>query len=575
MEIKEKTALITLSLNVLLTILKFLLFLISGSLAVLAEAWHSLTDIVTSFLVYIAVHQDNASKEQEETVQDSALKKESVKLEQVAALGVGGFLLVVAVFLMGKFFGSTPQPVKNPLIAGVIFLAFALGSYLVYRFESSVGRQESSVGLMSDGMHARTDMIASLLTGFSLILYYLGLDIDKWIAGIIALFVLAYAVETIVNVTLSIIHKKRDTLFQYKFYHILGRVLSPSGLVSLGRFLDQVLHVRLFSSKLVRKSPIILLCLAVLIMLGFWLNTCTFTVAPSEQAFIERFGKPLNPTEPLEPGLHFKAPWPIDRAVKEETRAIRRMNIGNMTEPNTFALLWTQKHGTEIPFLSGDNNYFYPYLVLHYRIKNLYDYLYRNENPEPFMEGVAHQIVYKLFAQKTFFDIACIYRKQLVDDFMSELQSVLDHESTRVGIEIVDIAIKDIHPPIMIADSYEVVIASIQEKERMINEALGYRNQNLPETRGEAVRMRKEAEAYAQEVPTRAGGDAGQFLSRIPETEAVRKITQERLWLSAMESALKNRSKIVIDPAVGQPELWLDMKGLFKTPSLEFDQGQY
>jgi len=265
----------------------------------------------------------------------------------------------------------------------------------------------------------------------------------------------------------------------------------------------------------------------------------------------------------------------MDRAVKAETRAVRRMNIGNTTEPNTFALLWTQKHGTEIPFLSGDNTYFYPYLVLHYRIKNLYDFLYRNEDPERFLEGVAHQIVYRLFAEKPFFEIACIYRKQLVADFTAKLQQVLDQEGTRVGIEIVNVALKDIHPPIMIADSYEIVIASIQEKERMINEAVGYRNQNLPETRGEAVRMRKEAEAYAQELPLRARGDASQFISRIPKTEKVREITQERLWLSAMENALNGRSKIVIDPAAGQPELWLDMKELFRKPSLEFDTGQF
>jgi len=281
MEIKEKTALITLSLNVLLTFFKFILFLFSGSLAVLAEAWHSFSDIGTSFMVYIAIRQGNSSKADQDDAPAAHQKKKRVSFEQIVALGIGGLLLVVAVFLMGKFLGSASTSVKNPLIAGVLFLVFALGSYLVYRFESGVGHQEKSVGLMSDGMHARTDMIASLLTGFSLILYFLGLNIDKWVAGLIALFVLAYAVETIVNVTLSILHKKRDSLFQYKFYHIIGRILSPSTFTSLGRFLDQALHIRLFSRTVVRKAPIYLFNLVVLFLFLYWLSTCTVTVAPS------------------------------------------------------------------------------------------------------------------------------------------------------------------------------------------------------------------------------------------------------------------------------------------------------
>jgi membrane protease subunit HflK len=574
MEIKEKTALITLTMNVLLTVFKFGLFLLSGSLAVLAEAWHSFSDIATSFMVYFAIRQGNRKPGGEEA-EIPVVKKSKINLEQVVALCIGLFLLVVAVLLIGKFLTGRAEPVNQPLLSGGIFLVFALGSYLVYRFESSVGLQEKSVGLISDGMHARTDMIASLVTGFSLILYYMGLDIDKWVAGIIALFVLSFAIETIVNVSLSIMSRESEKLFRYKIYNILGQVLSPSAFAAAGRFLDSTLHIKFFSRSMVRKAPVVILDIAVVLTLCYWVSTCKFTVGPSEQAIVERFGEPVNPEEPLGPGLHFKAPWPMDRAVMVETEAIRRMNIGNITDPNTFALIWRQRHGTEIPFISGDNNYFYPYLVLHYRIKNLYDFLYRHENPEQFLEDLSHELVYKLFAVKPFFEIACTYRTDLVKDLYGRLQAVLDDAATRVGIEIVNISIKDIHPPIMIADSYELVIAEIQEKERTINEALGYRNQNLPETRGESAKMRKEAEAYAIELPLWAEGDAKMFLSRIPENDVIRQITQRRLWLSAMETALKGRSKVVVDPLAGQPEIWLNMNEMFKKPTFEFEKAQF
>jgi membrane protease subunit HflK len=564
MDIKEKTALITLSLNVLLTFFKFLLFLFSGSLAVLAEAWHSFTDIATSFMVYLAVRKDRKNE---------GGGKSRVTGEQVVSILIGLILLIVAILLIGKFLSAGITPVMNPLVTGLIFIAFSLGNYLVYRFETSVGNQEKSVGLLSDGMHARTDMIASLVTGFSLILYHLGLDIDRWVAGIIALFVLSFAIETIVNVALAIARREKKAVFRYKAYTIVAKALSSQGLASAGRFLDRVLHIHLFSRKFVRKAPACLLGLGAAAVFVWWLTTCWFTVNPDEEAFVERFGKPTYPGAPLGPGLHFKAPWPIDRAVNFSTQSIERLLVGNQTEPSTFALLWTQRHGTEIPFISGDNAYFYPYLVVHYRVKSLYDYLYRHQDPVDLMSGLAHQMAGKVFATKSFYEIALDYREAMILRFKRDLQDALD--GLDVGIEVVAIAMQDIHPPIMVSDAYEMVIASIQEKERMINEALGYRNQNLPETRGEAVRMLKDADGYALEMPLRSYGDARYFTSRIPGDPAIREVTRKRLWLMTMMEALKGRGKVIVDPGVGRPELWLNMKETLQGQGFEFEKAEF
>ncbi|MFH1998168.1 MAG: SPFH domain-containing protein [Planctomycetota bacterium] len=581
MDIKEKTALTTLGLNTLLTILKFVLFIFSGSLAVLAEAWHSFSDIATSFMVFVAIHQGSKAKpgphetqnrdaeEGASTEASAQPRKPRVSFEQIVALGIGLSLLVIAVMLMAKTFSSTGLPVKNPLLAGLIFIGFSLGSYLVYRFESNVGRQENSVGLISDGMHARTDMAGSLITGFSLILYHLGWNIDRWVAGIIALLVLSFAIETIVNVILGMMRHDEEGAFRLRIHSIIGRLLSPARIVALGRYVDENLHIRFFGRSLVRKAPVYLFNLFLLALIAYWTSTSVFTVQPSEHAYVERFGRPVNKAEPLGPGLYFKAPWPMDQVRKEDTESIRRMNIGNTSEPSTFALLWTQKHGSEIPFLSGDNNYFYPYLILHYKITDLYDFTYRHTDPETLLENFAHQFAGKIFATKSFYEIVLDYREQMVLDLKDRLQAEVNQD--RLGIEIVSISVKDVHPPIMIADSFEMVIASYQEKERMINEALGYRNQNIPETRGSAIRMRKEAESYALELPLRGEGDASQFLSRIPENEDIKSITQRRLWLSTMQEALTKRNKVIVDPKVGQPELWFNGREMFGSQGTKLD----
>ena len=86
MSVKTKAALTTLSLNVLLTALKFLLFFFSGSLAVLAEAWHSFSDIATSFLVLLAVHREEKGGAEKAAPAggEQAPDKGKISLEQAA-----------------------------------------------------------------------------------------------------------------------------------------------------------------------------------------------------------------------------------------------------------------------------------------------------------------------------------------------------------------------------------------------------------------------------------------------------------------------------------------------------------
>ncbi len=51
-----------------------------------------------------------------------------------------------------------------------------------------------------------------------------------------------------------------------------------------------------------------------------WLSTALFTVDQSEQAIVTRFGRPLDGVRG--PGLHAKAPWPIDTVVRIDARLL-------------------------------------------------------------------------------------------------------------------------------------------------------------------------------------------------------------------------------------------------------------
>ncbi len=558
-----KTAAIVVGMNIFLTGFKFIVYVFSDSLAVLAEAWHSFTDIATSGMVFFALEFTNRRNRKFSESGERETPPTVGKPEMIVSICIGVLLLTVACFLFKKLMGSELIPVRNPLASGIIFLVFAILSYFVGTFETRVGKREASLGLISDGMHAKADMIASLLTGFSLIVYSMGLNIDKWIAGIIAVFILALALEIFANVYRVHRDKNGDLLYTYRFFNSVPYVFSIKNMKQIPRQFHTFLANRLGDGKkttLLHRSVL----LAPLIgMALFYGSTACYTVAANETAIVERFGRPVSKETPVPPGFHLKLPWPFDKVIKVPSSTIHELNIGNISTTDNRGFIWTLKHGTEEAFLTGDNNFFYPYIILHYLIRDPFKYLYKNSDPEKLLSEIGHRIAVILFARESFYDIATTDRELLQKEMTRGIQECLDkHQS---GIQLVNVNFKDIHPPISIARSFENVIAGFQEKQELINKAIGYANGVIPDSRGKGE---KNIQAAAGDTVFRirvAEGEAKRFNLRLPATDSEKEITMTRIYCETMKETLKHLTKIIVDPQVGTPEIWMN----FENPYFE------
>ncbi|MGA1794953.1 MAG: FtsH protease activity modulator HflK [bacterium] len=545
MNTKEKTALISTGLNLGLTAAKFLLFFLTGSMAILAEAWHSFSDIGTSVLVYLAVRFQKQ--------EDTGSSKPTI--EHIISLGIGILLFIVAVSLFYKVIASSGVLLKGTVLSGVFFLFFSVGSYFVYAFETSVGKEEKSAALISDGLHSKADMAAAFLTGISLIMYRLGINIDRQIAALITLFILSFAIESVIQFLNPQIRKDPRLLGQYHFFQWIARIMNPESIHKVIHGADRFLGRPLGRNPRIKQAITRYYWLLFIIPLLWYCSTCIVTIGPMEEGIRVVFGKAVDQGVSLKPGLHLKYPWPVEKIVTERTKEIRRIPIGNITSGQSFALLWTQEHGTGEPFLSGDNNYFHPYLILHYRIKDLSDYIFLNKDPEAVLDHITHQVMTRLFATNTFYDIATRLRSGLVTTIREDVQKRMDDMD--MGIELLSVNMKDTHPPISVADAFEEVIAAYQEKQQIINQAYGYRNQKLPEARGGAARRMSNAEAYSSRKELQAVGDASRFLSRLKTWEGHREINRSNLYLKEMQQALKTKRLIIVDPTAGNPRMWM------------------
>lgn len=254
-------------------------------------------------------------------------------------------------------------------------------------------------------------------------------------------------------------------------------------------------------------------------------------------AVLTRFGKVVNGS--VQPGLHYKLPWPIDSVVLLPVRQVRTLVI------NDFGSRYRLKEGgasydfykkTNLdPYcITGDNNIVAITLDLEYTIDNPVNYLYGTRNPESLVERTAAGLIIHHLASLKIDDVLTVGKKQIEFELQQTLINTLEPFDT--GIRISFLEIKEVTPPKKVQEAFDRVINAEVEKKQALNEAQGYFNRIVPEARTAANRMIREAEAYKREKILRAEGEASQFLSRYEAYRGNTEAHRKKMYLEFMSS---------------------------------------
>jgi membrane protease subunit HflK len=562
MNVKTKTAGIAVLLNSAFTLLKFIIYPLTGSLAVLADAWHSLSDIATSLLLFYSFVQNKPSSSQAPSTEGKAATHAAN--EVVFSFLIGIVLLAAAGLIYHKGSLFLPYGLIHTVPAGIFFIFFAFCSYALSRFETRIGQAEYSIGLLADAAHSKADMLAALLTGLSLILHAVGLNLDRLVAYIIATLILCTGIETLINTTFAILQKDSSLVRRHKLQHWLLLSLQPSTWSALSKRLSSRSDAGRFIGLILKQSIQWTACIAAFLLLTPLITSSYYLLEPSQEAIVKRLGVPRQTAKPVGPGLHFKLPRPIDQVIIVDTRSLHTVRVGPVTPAAAGPLLWTRQHGAEEPFLSADNSFFYPYASVNYTITNLHAYLFNQQAPEVLLQQAASQIMTRESLGCTFYELATRQRAALETRIAEQLQARLD--GLNCGIQVCDVFLRDVHPPIPIAPAFENVIAAFQEKQQMINEAYGYQNDSIPEARGDAERQVTEAHAYANRTGGEAVGRMGRRLQQLEAWQQAPVILRKNHFLQTLKNALSARALVLIDPAAGSPDLWMTESGLSGFP---------
>lgn len=291
-----------------------------------------------------------------------------------------------------------------------------------------------------------------------------------------------------------------------------------------------------------------------------WLATGFYTIQPGEEGVVTRFGK-VNRISTA--GLNYRIPWPVEELRKVNVAEIRRLEVGfrsNPARPNLVRLI-----PAESLMLTGDENIVSAQLTVQYRVRNPEQFLFKLRDPVNTLQAATEVALRSRVGNTTIEEVLTVGRDRVQNETQEFLQQLMD--TYQSGIQITEVKLQTVEAPSQVKDAFDEVVRAREDREKLINQARGYREDLIPKARGEAQEMIQAAEAYKQERTLKARGDGARFNSVLTEYQKAPEVTRERLHLEAIERVLPNVDKIIVDAQGAQNVVpLLPLKGMTGFP---------
>lgn len=285
----------------------------------------------------------------------------------------------------------------------------------------------------------------------------------------------------------------------------------------------------------------------VILLLIITLPSMIYTVKAHEDAVVLRFGKY---DRTVGPGLHFKLPWDLEKAVKIPVRKIQKMEFGFRTKRAGKRTVYSQRDfGDESIMLTGDLNLVDVSWSIQYKIKDAKDFLFNVRSVRDNLFDLSEAVMRKVIGDHTATESISDARDEIAQIAAKEMQEISDHY--KMGVHLVAVELQDIFPPEEVKASFDEVNSAVQDAEQIANQAEKQGKKVLQVKSGEAEKLIRQAEAYKVDIVNRAKGDAKRFTSLYEEYKKAPTITKKRLYFDKMREVLGKSDRIfIVDPQV-------------------------
>ena len=268
-----------------------------------------------------------------------------------------------------------------------------------------------------------------------------------------------------------------------------------------------------------------------------WMLTGIYIVGPDEVGVVRTFGKVSRVSQS---GLKYHFPFPIEMVDTPKITEVKRIEIGFRSLGNG----QFRSVEKESNMLTGDENIVDAELIIQYKIKDPVAYLYNFVHPQLTVKEAAEASLRTVVGSHGIDEVLTSGKFVIQEETKALLQSILDKYDT--GILVVAAQLQEVSAPKPVIPAFKDVASAKEDKNRMINQAEGYRNDVIPKARGEAQAMIREAEGFMEARVKRSEGDVAKFKAILKEYRKAKDVTRVRLYLEAMEDVLPNIQKYII-----------------------------
>ena len=271
-----------------------------------------------------------------------------------------------------------------------------------------------------------------------------------------------------------------------------------------------------------------------ILIILLWVGFGIYQVEQAERSVVLRLGEYV---ESKGPGLRWNPPiidtWTIVDVVR------------------------VRPHRHDALMLTKDENIVEVTVSVQYQISDPKKYVLDIRSPDDSLAQATESSLRHVVGSSIMDDALTTGREQIAQMTKVRLQGYLDKYQT--GLQVVIVNIEDSSPPDQVQEAFDDVIKAREDEVRVRNEAETYANGLVPEARGEAQRMIQDAQAYREQVIAEAQGEATRFNLLLDEYKKAPVVTRNRLYLDAVQNVMSKSTKVMIDVEGGNNILYLPL----------------
>lgn len=315
---------------------------------------------------------------------------------------------------------------------------------------------------------------------------------------------------------------------------------------------------------------------AVVLALFVWGVSGLVVIDAHQWGLREQFGRVVG--DPLPPGLHASLPWPMERIRVLPVKTMFTMQIGFQDRQfsgrmeRKKALLWTKAHDEEFSLVLGTGTELVAVnAVVFFKIAEtraaLLDYVYHSQSPEAVLEACAYRVLMEETRSKSLEEVLSLDRAAFVGRVLTSLRDSAARE--RLGLDVVDVAVVNLHPPVEAAAAYLDTISAAIDADREGLEAHGRAAIEQQEAEQERQRLVNDSRIEADRRRAAASAETARFRAAREVYDQEGAAFQSRLVFDAVREMFSGKRLVLVDRelAAGAAEVLLDLRELTTPPS--------